>query len=167
VDVNERWDAKRANLLIQSEAFSAWAFSDSDDGPDVLKEGGFGAVQRNPNVLYNVTPALVGNMVDVTFDGQSAIIAKRTPASPGPLSPDNAWIGQNPDVGFLAIAPWVVDDPAIATPGLTLAQRKTQLAATGDALRRPARPRSRSARAAAGIARASCSRTSTCRGTAF
>ena len=135
VDVNERWDAKRANLLIQSEAFSAWAFSDSDDGPDVLKEGGFGAVQRNPNVLYNVTPALVGNMVDVTFDGQSAVIGKRTPASPGPLSPDDAWIGQNPDVGFLAIAPWVVDDPAIASPGLTLAQRKAQLAVTGDALK--------------------------------
>src|SRR4030095_12421836 len=72
VDVNERYDAKGANLLIQSEAFSAWAFSDSDDGPDVLKEGGFGAVQRYPNLLYNVIPALTGNLIDVTFDGQSA-----------------------------------------------------------------------------------------------
>ncbi len=135
VDVNERYDAKGANLLIQSEAFSAWAFSDSDDGPDVLKEGGFGAVQRHPNFLYNVTPALTGNMIDVTFDGQSAVIGKRTTTPPGPLSPTNAWIGQNPDAGFLTIAPWVIDDPAIATPALTLAQRRSQLAATGDALK--------------------------------
>src|SRR4029079_13691253 len=91
VDVNERYDAKRANLLIQSEAFSAWAFSSSDDGPDVLKEGGFGAVQRHPNLLYNVTPTLVGNLLDVTFDGQSSVIAKRMGLAPGPLSPGNAW----------------------------------------------------------------------------
>jgi len=134
VDVNERYDAKRANLLIQSEAFSAWAFSSSDDGPDVLKEGGFGAVQRNPNVLYNVVPALTGNLTDITFDGQSALIAKRTTADPGPLSATNAWIGENPDVGFLAIAPWVIDDPGIANPGMTLADRRTQLEATGDQL---------------------------------
>ncbi len=134
VDVNERYDAKRANLLIQSEAFSAWAFSSSDDGPDVLKEGGFGAVQRNPNVLYNVVPSLTGNLSDITFDGQSAIIGKRTTADPGPLSPTNAWIGQNPDAGFLAIAPWVVDDPGIVDPAMSLADRRTQLKATGDQL---------------------------------
>ena len=135
VDVNERWDAKRANLLIQSEAFSAWAFSDSDDGPDVLKEGGFGAVQRFPNLLYNVTPALVGNLIDVTFDGQSSVLGKRTSVAPGPLAETNAWIGQNPDAGFLAIAPWVVADPGIANPALSRAQRRTQLAATGDLLK--------------------------------
>lgn len=134
VDVNERYDAKRANLLIQSEAFSAWAFSASDDGPDVLKEGGFGAVQRNPNVLYNVVPSLTGNLTDITFDGQSAVIGKRTTAAPGPLSPTNAWIGQNPDSGFLTVAPWVIDDPGIVTPSLTLADRRTQLKATGDQL---------------------------------
>ncbi|MEO6026809.1 MAG: hypothetical protein ABIR79_08095 [Candidatus Binatia bacterium] len=135
VDVNERYDAKRANLLIQSEAFSSWAFSDSDDGPNVLKEGGFGAVQRFPNLLYNVTPTLVGNLIDTTFDGQSTIIGKRDGSAPGPLSAMNAWIGQNPDTGFLGIAPWVIDDPAIGNPGLTLAQRRAQLVATGDLLK--------------------------------
>jgi len=134
VDVNERLDAKRANLLIQSEAFSAWATSASDDGPDVFKEGGFGAVQRNRNFLYNVTPSLVGNMIDVTFDGQSAVIGKRTGLSPGPLSATNAWIGQNPDSGFLTIAPWVIDDPGIANPMLSLADRRSQLRAVGDEL---------------------------------
>src|SRR5205814_2641457 len=74
VDVNERYDAKRANLLIQSEAFSAWAFTTTEWSPDVFKEGGFGAVQRNPNILYNVAPSMVGNFIDVTFDGQSALI---------------------------------------------------------------------------------------------
>lgn len=134
VDANERYDAKRANLLIQSEGFSAWAFSSSDDGPDVLKEGGFGAVQRNPGILYNVVPALTGNLTNITFDGQSAIIAKRTTADPGPLSVTNAWIGQNPDSGFLTIAPWVIDDPGIAIPALTLTARRAQLKATGDQL---------------------------------
>jgi hypothetical protein len=134
VDVNERLDAKRANLLIQSEAFSAWAFSSSDDGPDVLKEGGFGAVQRNPNILFNVTPALTGNLIDITFDGQSAVIGKRDGSAPGPLSATNAWVGQNPDRGFLALAPWVIDDPGIGNPGLSLVDRRAQLRATGDEL---------------------------------
>lgn len=135
VDVNERLDAKRANLLIQSEAFSAWAFSDSDDGPDVLKEGGFGAIQRFPNLLYNVTPTLVGNLIDVTFDGQNAIIGKRTAVSPGPLTSANAWVGQNPDSGFLTLGAWVIDDPGIANPSLGLADRRAQLTATGDLLK--------------------------------
>jgi len=134
VDVNERLDAKRVNLLIQSEAFSAWAVSTSDDGPDVLKEGGFGAVQRNPNLLFNVTPAMTGNLIDIPFDGQSAVIGKRTTVPPGPLSPTNAWIGQNPDRGFLTIAPWVIDDPGIANPVLSLADRRTQLKVVGDEL---------------------------------
>ena len=134
VDVNERLDAKRANLLIQSEAFSAWAVSTSDDGPDVFREGGFGAVQRNPNILYNVTPSMTGNLIDITFDGQSAVIGKRTTAPPGPLSPTNAWVGQNPDSGFFAMAPWVIDDPGIASPMLSLADRRTQLKAVGDQL---------------------------------
>src|SRR6185295_6306033 len=134
VDVNERWDAKRANLLIQSEAFSAWQFSSTDDGPDVLKEGGFGAVQRHPNLLYNVTPALTGNLIDTTFDGQSAIIRKRDGGDPGPLSAANAWVGENPDRGFMTLAPWVIDDPGIASPSLSLADRRTQLKATGDEL---------------------------------
>ncbi len=135
VDVNERYDAKRANLLIQSEAFSSWAFSGSDDGPDVLKEGGFGALQRHPNLLYNVTPALVGNLMEVTFDGQSSVLAKRTGAAPGPLSATNAWIGQSPDDGFLAVAPWIVDDPGIADPSLTRAERRAHLTAAGDLLK--------------------------------
>jgi len=134
VDVNERLDAKRANLLIQSEAFSAWAFSTSDDGPDVFKEGGFGAVQRNPNFLYNVAPLMTGNLIDTTFDGQSTIIGKRTPVPPGPLSPANAWVGQNPDRGFLAIAPWVIPDPGIGNPALSLDDRRAILRATGDQL---------------------------------
>ena len=134
VDVNERLDAKRANLLIQSEAFSAWAFSTSEDGPDVMKEGGFGAVQRNPNFLYNVTPSMTGNLVDITFDGQSTLIGKRTATPPGPLSPSNAWVGQNPDTGYLAMGPWVIEDPGIANPTLSLADRRTQLKAVGDQL---------------------------------
>jgi hypothetical protein len=76
-------------------------------------------------------PCLTGNLFDITFDGQTSLLEKKTKTSPGPLSATNAWVGQNPDTGFLRVEPWVIDDPGIVSPSLTLAQRRTQLAATG------------------------------------
>ena len=104
----------------------------------------------------------------VTFDGQSAIIGRASARrDPGPLRPDNAWIGQNPDTGFLAIAPWIVPDPGIADPSLTLAAaphgaRRRPASKLPDRAR-PARTRSPSARARTATARASCGPTSTSR----
>jgi hypothetical protein len=133
-DVNDRFEAKNAQVLIQSEAFSSWAFGTAEWSPDVYKEGGFSFLQKSPSFVVNVAPSLTGNLFDITFDGQSTIVGKKTKASPGPLSPANAWIGQNPDTGFLSVGPWVVDDPGIVTPALTLAQRRSQLVTTGTAL---------------------------------
>jgi hypothetical protein len=133
-DVNDRFEAKNAQVLVQSEAFSDWAFGTAEWSPDVFKEGGFSFLQKSPSFVVNVAPCLTGHLIDITFDGQSTIIGKKTKASPGPLSPANAWVGQNPDGGFLAVGPWVIDDPGIGNPGLTLAQRRTQLVATGTAL---------------------------------
>src|SRR5439155_311278 len=86
------------------------------------KEAGF---------LVNVNASLTGNLFEITFDGQSAILGRKGKASPGPLGPQNAWIGQNPDTGFRVIAAWIEPDPGIASPALTLAERRMLLAADG------------------------------------
>jgi hypothetical protein len=135
MDVNDRFAAKGANVILQPEAFSEWAFAASPWAPDNFKEGGFANLQKIPDFLFNVDASMTGNFFDVTFDGQSAILnRKRSKASPRPLDRRNAWIGQNPDRGFLRIAPWIEPDPGIADPTLTLAERRQQLAADGNNL---------------------------------
>ena len=81
-------------------------------------------MQRNPQFLFNVTPCLVGNLFDVTFDGQGAIIGKRHKPVRLRLGPRRRWIGQNPDGGFVRVAPWIADDPALQIAALTLAARR-------------------------------------------
>jgi len=134
IDVNDRYDAKRAQLIVQPEAFDSWGFVVEPWSPDNFKAGGFAQVQRNPSFLYNLTPCMVGNLYEITFDGQSALIGKRHKGLQPPLTPQTAWIGQNPDTGFLGIAPWIRDDPAVETPGLALLERRAILAAAGENL---------------------------------
>ena len=123
IDVNDRFEAKGANVILQPEAFSDWGFRTDEWAPDVFKEGGFANLQKYPAWQANVDASLTGNFFDITFDGQSTIIGRRTKGDPGPLGPENAWIGQNPDTGFRAIGPWIAPDPGIADPSLTLAER--------------------------------------------
>lgn len=124
IDVNDRYDAKRPQVILQPEAFDQWAFTTDFWAPDGFKAGGFAQVQRNPSFLFNVTPCLLGNLFDVTFDGQGAVIGKRHKAEP---SAGLAWIGQQPDAGLLAVAPWIADDPG----GPDLAARRDALVALG------------------------------------
>jgi len=133
-DINDRFEAKNAQILLQSEAFSEWAFQTAEWWPDIFKEGGFSNLQKNPSFLFNIDPSMTGNLFEMTFDGQTSILGKKTKADPGPLSAENAWVGQNPDTGFLAVAPWVIDDPGIVNPALTIADRRSQLAETGVAI---------------------------------
>src|SRR5581483_4936885 len=113
-DVNERFDAKGANFTLQSEAFSEWAYADVPWQPDVFRESGFANLQTHAGFLFDVAPSMTGNLFDVTFDGQSAILEKRrdkrarAPGEPG------GWIGQLPSTGFVAVAPWIVADPTEA-----------------------------------------------------
>jgi len=134
VDVNDRLAARHAHLMIQSEAFSSWAFASVPWDPDIFKQGGFNNLQKHRSILGNVTPSMVGNLFEITFDGQSAVLGRQSKSDPGPLDGSNGWIGQNPDSGFLAIAPWIVADPGIATPTLSLVDRRSSLAASGVAL---------------------------------
>jgi hypothetical protein len=135
VDVNDRFVAKGANVILQPEAFDSWAFTTTEWSPDVFREGGFNNLQKNPEWLVNVDPSLTGNLFEITFDGQTTILGRKHKADPGPLSSDNAWIGQNPDTAFLAVAPWIVPDPGIANPSMTLAARRAALVAEGVLLR--------------------------------
>jgi hypothetical protein len=127
IDVNDRYDAKRPQLVLQPEAFDQWAFTTDFWAPDGFKAGGFAQVQRNPSFLFNLTSCLVGNLFDVTFDGQGAVIGKRHKPVSSEQSAGLAWIGQNPDAGFVAVAPWIVDDPG----GPDLAARRAALVASG------------------------------------
>ena len=131
VDVNDRFAAKGATVLLQNEAFSEWAYAADPWQPDVFKEGGFANLQKNAGFLVNVNASMTGNLFEITFDGQSAILGRKGKSSAGPLGQGNAWIGQNPDTGFLAIAPWIEVDPGIANPTLSLADRRMLLAADG------------------------------------
>ncbi|HZR80778.1 MAG TPA: hypothetical protein VFD92_06755 [Candidatus Binatia bacterium] len=132
-DVNERFDAKGANFTLQSEAFSEWAYADVPWQPDVFRESGFANLQTHAGFLFDVAPSMTGNLFDVTFDGQSAILEKRrdkrarAPGEPG------GWIGQLPSTGFVAVAPWIVADPTEAggrSRG-SLARRRRALADAG------------------------------------
>lgn len=127
IDVNDRYEAKGASLLLQPEAYSEWAFVADPWQPDNFKAGGYAQLQRNPSFLYNVTPSITGNLYEVTFDGQSAILGKRRKSS----SAEPTWIGQNFDRGFLSVAPWIIEDPGLAQPSLTLSERRRLLAETG------------------------------------
>jgi predicted amidohydrolase len=131
VDVNDRFAAKGANVILQPEAFSDWAYAATPWQPDIFKEGGFANLQKTPQFIVNVNASMTGNFFDVTFDGQSAVIGRKRKRAAGTLSAGNAWIGQNPDTGFLALAPWIVPDPGIADAGLGLAARRARLAAEG------------------------------------
>ncbi len=131
IDVNDRLATKNAQVILQPEAFSEWAYVASPWAPDIFKEGGFGNLQKHPEFLVNVDASMTGNLFEVTFDGQSAILGDRRKVPAGPLGPHNAWVGQNPDTGFLANGPWILPDPALAMPGLGLAARRALLAAEG------------------------------------
>jgi len=131
VDVNDRLAARHAHVMIQSEAFSSWGFFADPWDPDIFKQGGFNNLQQHQTRVLNVDPSMVGNLMEITFDGQSSLLGRRTKTDPGPLDGTNAWIGQNPDTGFLVVAPWIIPDPGIANPALGLADRRAGLVTEG------------------------------------
>jgi hypothetical protein len=115
-----------ANLVIQDEANpGAWTGPDGDGIEKWQPLSWMGSTYRtvsDPSVGfdYNVTAMMVGNLADLTFDGQSAI-TQRGLHGPGCHYIGNAafvpgedqavfrrYAGSKPD--FLALAPWVVPD---------------------------------------------------------
>ena len=86
-----------------------------------------------PSLYVNICPMQVGNFFDITFDGQSTISIK-SDIEPEPscnfVGNDGSrhTVSGKPMKGqFLAMSPWVVDDPGCANPALSLADRRGAL----------------------------------------
>jgi hypothetical protein len=136
IDVNDRLAARHAHVMIQSEAFSSWAFQEIPWDPDIFQQGGFNNLQQHQTRVANVAPSMLGNLLDITFDGQSSLLGRRREKSiPGPFDGSNGWVGQTANSGFLAVAPWIVADPVIGNPGLDRTSRRQALVAQGVHLR--------------------------------
>jgi predicted amidohydrolase len=79
---------------------------------------------------YNITPMLTGNLLDLPFDGQSAITMRGAQRSPvgyiGTADGPAPYGGPKPE--FLALAPWVVPDG----PRSMLTATSKQLLSTND-----------------------------------
>ena len=124
-DLQERAAAAGTDLMLQHEAFDTWAVP-AADGPwpaDNLKRSGWAAVQKHPEVRMTAAPMLVGHFFDIGFDGQTFIAAQGTPSMPA-----RAPVGQDPDTGWAAIAPWVAPDPLTGS----LEERRAALRTIGE-----------------------------------
>ncbi|HEU4539398.1 MAG TPA: nitrilase-related carbon-nitrogen hydrolase, partial [Polyangiaceae bacterium] len=130
-DVVDRLALAGADVLVQPEAFSGWTIEEvpGDWLPDVFRQSAWAATQKHASLRGAVVPHLVGNLFDLVFDGQSAIVGD---AAPGQLG--FAYVGQPPQGGFLATLPWVEPDPGVADASLSLAACRAALRATGEAL---------------------------------
>lgn len=128
-------DRLGANLVIQDEANpGAWTGPDGNGAEQWQPLSWMGSTYRtvaDPSVHfdYNVTAMMVGNLGDLTFDGQSAI-TQRGLGGAGGSGRGCHYIGNasfvpgedlpvfRPDVGrlpdFVALAPWVVPDASRA-----------------------------------------------------
>ncbi len=123
-DVLHRLDALGANLLVQPEAFGGWGIEElpGDWLPEVVTQSGWSAVQKHGSIRYAAIPHLTGNLFDLVFDGQSAIFGDARPGSARP-----AYVGLDPMLGTIAVAPWLADDPGASDPTLPLEQRRALL----------------------------------------
>ncbi len=101
-----------ADVLVQPDANgSTWTGREQEgplkgkrDQPEAWLESAWQAVQRSSTLRYALNPMVVGNFLDASFDGQSAIIAKEFEA---PKS--QSYVMTKPRAGFLALLPWVAE----------------------------------------------------------
>ncbi len=130
-------DGQETRIVIQNDANDTlWAAPCKtwEWQPQEWLNSVLGSVQDEYANLYaNVCPMQVGNFFDIAFDGQSTISIK-SDAEP---DPNCNFVGNDgfthtvsgkPMKGkFLAMSPWVVDDPGKANPALSLAERRATL----------------------------------------
>ncbi len=116
-------DAQGVDLVVQDEANPGpWAAYNPGGWQPLEWMSSTWRAVADPSVpfRYNVTPHLVGNLLDLPFDGQSAITvrgggrpARSYVGTTEPLDPRDppeyaVYAGRKPH--FLALAPWVVPD---------------------------------------------------------
>jgi predicted amidohydrolase len=127
-------DAQGVDVVVQDEANPGqWAVP-ADSGtwqPLEWMQSTWRAV-ADPSVhfRYNVTPMLTGNLLDLPFDGQSAITMRgaRRPAVGYVGTADGPAPYGGPKPEFLALATWVVPDG----PRATLTATSKELLSTND-----------------------------------
>lgn len=111
-DVIARLEAQGCTVLLQPDANGgSWTGKEQEgprtgerDQPEAWLESAWTAVQRSETLRYALNPMVVGNLFDVAFDGQSAIVAREEEAPEA-----RSYVMTAPRGGFLALAPWVQD----------------------------------------------------------
>lgn len=140
---------QRAEIVVQPDANDQpWAApsATNDWQPAEWLNSVLGSIQPiYPSLRYNICAMQTGNFFDIVFDGQSSVTARNLAVPPdGRLDPAQTFVGVDAHRhtatgealvgGFLALAPWVAPDPAMADPTLTLADRRARLMARGRTL---------------------------------
>ncbi|GMA13830.1 carbon-nitrogen hydrolase family protein [Deinococcus metallilatus] len=115
-DVIGRLEDQGCTVLLQPDANGApWTSLEGlppdptnvRDQPVAWLESSWQATAGSPTIRYAVNPMVVGNLLDLTFDGQSAITARAEEA------PElRSYVLTDPRPGFLALLPWVEEGPA-------------------------------------------------------
>ncbi|UBV43017.1 carbon-nitrogen hydrolase family protein [Deinococcus taeanensis] len=114
-DVTGRLDAQGCTVLLQPDANGApWTSLEGlppdpahrRDQPVAWLESSWQVTATSSRIRYAVNPMVVGNLLNLTFDGQSAITARPDEA---PVA--RSYVLTDPRPGFLALAPWVQDGP--------------------------------------------------------
>ncbi|PNY81431.1 nitrilase-related carbon-nitrogen hydrolase [Deinococcus koreensis] len=114
-DVIGRLEAQGCTVLLQPDANGApWTSREGlppdprhmRDQPVAWLDSSWRITAAGTGIRYAVNPMVVGNLLDLTFDGQSAITG---PAQEAPAA--RSYVMTEPRPGFLALAPWVEDGP--------------------------------------------------------
>lgn len=130
-------DSQGTRIVIQNDANDTmWAApcKSWEWQPQEWLNSVLGCLQDDyPNLTYNVCPMQVGNFFDIAFDGQSTITMKSGDA-PDPscnfVGNDgftHTVTGKAMTSRFLAMSPWMVEDPGVRNPGLSLVERRAGL----------------------------------------
>ncbi|ADV66260.1 nitrilase-related carbon-nitrogen hydrolase [Deinococcus maricopensis] len=129
-DVIEQLEAQGCTVMLQPDANgSPWTAPEGlppdptciRDQPVAWLESAWQVTQRGDSIRYAVNPMCVGNLLDLTFDGQSAITG---PAEEAPRA--RSYVLTPPRPGFLALMPWVrdhADPPTLRRAGQALSAR--------------------------------------------
>jgi len=100
-------------FLIQPSANpKLWGYYTNDDywEADGWYTGLWKVVTDRSEIAYGVSSMLTGNLFELPFDGQSSIVAGH------PLGERAGYVGTVYRDGFVALAPWVIDDPCDGEP---------------------------------------------------
>ena len=128
--VMERITSMGMHLLIYPAVLEGWAQDHVESPgiwtPDMITTALWTMVQRHPEVRYALIAPYVGNLFDLSFDGQPAIFTQSHQGAPV-----ERFIGQPLRAGMSNISSWVFSDPGEEDNTLTKAIRRQILSQFG------------------------------------